>query len=338
MSEKNLEVPKWLQFKIYLGLILSLGVIAVLLTVLYTVHPYVAGAMAAIILFFLVKSERHNYSIEIQPEENEKLNKMVGEVADRLDMDFPDKVILIPGTSISVSGYRKKSLNIGIAGLRTLTDEQFKAILAHEFAHLYGKDTLIGGSLLRTKKSLRRSTQYSGKVAKMPGIRLYGALLTIFFSLFWNVFRIIVFGYSRQIEYRADLLASKIAGKDVLGSALISYSAYSSFFNQVAYRTQVQYLQNGERLVNVFEYVDQSFTDQERSKFKDAVTDKPKLCKRFFSTHPSLPKRLRAIGVEAEEVEDFETGESATELLEDYDKKEEELTEQLTEQLKDRYS
>ncbi len=100
-----------------------------------------------------------------------------------------------------------------------MTVSQFRAVLAHEFAHYYGGDTSLGPWVYRTKSSIVRIFENVGSVGKLARIAVLGlmyivvtTLLKWYFIAFLRIINIV----SRKQEYRADELACVVAGRQNL--------------------------------------------------------------------------------------------------------------------------
>ena len=113
----------------------------------------------------------------------------------------------------------RRIMGLGLPLLSTMTVSQFRAVLAHEFAHYYGGDTSLGPWVYRTKSSIVRIFENVGSVGKLARIAVLGlmyivvtTLLKWYFIAFLRIINIV----SRKQEYRADELACVVAGRQNL--------------------------------------------------------------------------------------------------------------------------
>jgi heat shock protein HtpX len=94
-------------------------------------------------------------------------------------------------------------------------------VLAHEFAHYYGGDTSLGPWVYNTRTSMSRVFENIRSVGKTKRIVILGVMYVIVTSVLKGYFmfflRAINF-VSRRQEYRADELASAVAGQESLMS------------------------------------------------------------------------------------------------------------------------
>jgi len=110
-------------------------------------------------------------------------------------------------------------MGLGLPLLSTMTVSQFRAVLAHEFAHYYGGDTSLGPWVYRTKTSIVRVFENVGSVRPLARIAVLGVMYLVVTTLlkwyFVGFLRVSNF-VSRRQEYRADELASLVAGRQNL--------------------------------------------------------------------------------------------------------------------------
>lgn len=133
----------------------------------------------------------------------------------------------------------RRIMGLGLPLLSTMTVSQFRAVLAHEFAHYYGGDTSLGPWVYKTKSSIVRVFENIGSVGKLARIAILGVmylvvatLLKWYFMGFLRVINLI----SRRQEYRADELACMIAGRtnliDGLQTIHRTSAAWPSYWKQ----------------------------------------------------------------------------------------------------------
>jgi Zn-dependent protease with chaperone function len=150
----------------------------------------------------------------------------IDSIAAALNEPTPTEVYLIGDTNAFVAdrgglmGFgSRRIMAFGLPLLSTMTVSQFRAVLAHEFAHYYGGDTSLGPWVYRTKSSIVRIFENIGSVGKLARIAVLGlmymAVATLLKWYFIAFLRIINF-ISRRQEYRADELACLVAGRQNL--------------------------------------------------------------------------------------------------------------------------
>jgi len=117
----------------------------------------------------------------------------------------------------------RRVMGLGLPLLAALNISQFRAVLAHEFAHYYGGDTKLGPWLHRTQMAMIRTFQNMGSVGKAMRVALMQVLYLIVFGIlkwYWLLFLRAINFVSRRQEFRADELACIVAGPQFLVSGL----------------------------------------------------------------------------------------------------------------------
>jgi len=159
--------------------------------------------------------------------------------------------------------------------MEQLEEEEIAGVIAHELAHIKNRDTLVNAVV----------ATLAGAVAVLARIAFWGAIFTgdrsrgkVFASLAFMILVPIIavlirFAISRSVEFRADSTGIKIHGqKEELSNALKNISSANTGSKYKASRVQ----EVGSNL-----FIENPFSG-------DSLT-------RFFSTHPTLDKRLENI-------------------------------------------
>jgi Zn-dependent protease with chaperone function len=163
-----------------------------------------------------------------------RLAQEIQTIAEALREPMPSEVYLIGDANAFVSevssstGFgRRRILAMGLPLLQMLTIAQFRAVLAHEFAHYYAGDTRLGPWLYEARVSMSRLYMNLGKNSQaMRYLRrwriLAAAYLLLMKSLqiYWKIFMRITQAISRRQEMRSDELACYIAGSQNLSEGL----------------------------------------------------------------------------------------------------------------------
>ncbi len=121
----------------------------------------------------------------------------------------------------------RRVMALGYPMLALLTVSELRAVIAHEFAHYYGGDTALGPWTSKTREaiilSLQRLSSDSGILHTLSEWAVIAILRLLVFgtlALYWKLFLRLTLAVSRQAEYRADELASAIAGAEPLLESL----------------------------------------------------------------------------------------------------------------------
>ena len=166
----------------------------------------------------------------LQPASHPRLFAEIENIAASLREPVPREIYLISDPNAWVAdrgglmGFgSRRVMGLGLPLLAALNISQFRAILAHEFAHYYGGDTSLGPWVHRTQMFMIRTFRAIGSMGehRLPGI--VAVLYMVVFGIlkwYWLVFLRAVNFVSRRQEYRADELASIVAGPEWLSGGL----------------------------------------------------------------------------------------------------------------------
>jgi Zn-dependent protease with chaperone function len=127
--------------------------------------------------------------------------------------DINAGVIQIP--RLGIFGWHQNYLLIGLPLMQSLSPEEFKAVLAHEFAHSSRGHGRFGNWLYRVRRTWE---QIFDQMARRR--TRWGAVLLKFINWFWPLFNGHVFVLARANEYEADACSVRFAGADATASAL----------------------------------------------------------------------------------------------------------------------
>src|SRR5262252_2915870 len=77
----------------------------------------------------------------------------------------------------------RRVMGLGLPLLSILTVSQFRAVLAHEFAHYYGGDTSLGPWVYKTQRAMVRIFENIGSVSELARIAILGIMYTVVATL-----------------------------------------------------------------------------------------------------------------------------------------------------------
>lgn len=186
----------------------------------------------------------------LEPEDAPKLWALTEEVADRINTRPIDTLYITPGVEIAVvergkwlkklAGNGERCLILGLGALPGLTQNQFKAILAHEYGHFSNRDT-AGGNLAIQVQASFHTIAY--------GLAVNGQ------AVWYNPAWLFVNGFSR-IFFRITLGASRL--QEVLADryAVIAYGTHNFIegLTHVVQRNLIFNLQAGSELKHAMQF------------------------------------------------------------------------------------
>ena len=200
--------------------------------------------------------------IEITKKDEPKLFKFIEEIVSEVKTDFPKKVYLSADVNACVfydSSFWsmffpiRKNLQIGIGLVNTISEQEFKAILAHEFGHFSQRSMKVGSYVHNVNNvifnMLFDNESYGNMIQSWADISGYFSIFVAFAvkiiqAIQWvlrKMYAIVNISYmalSREMEFHADEIAANVAGYLPLKESLLrmnladhSYNAVLNFYN-----------------------------------------------------------------------------------------------------------
>ncbi|MFN8359013.1 MAG: M48 family metalloprotease [Candidatus Kapaibacterium sp.] len=226
------------------------------------------ASVGIFIMLFLVKFlfKKHTKDVgsftEISIKTEPRLIGLIGDIVREVETDFPHKIYLSADVNASVfydSSFWsmflpvKKNLQIGLGLVNSVTEDEFKAILAHEFGH-FSQRTMKVGSYVYNVNQVIYNMLYDNdefevllyKWAEEHGaISVFVAIgLHIIKGIQWilkqlyEAINIRYMALSREMEFHADAVAAHVAGCAPLKDSLLrlqfadyAYSSVLDFYN-----------------------------------------------------------------------------------------------------------
>ena len=130
------------------------------------------ASLGVLVLIFLLKfifkshTVDRSHLIEINEQQEPKLFSMIQEIVKEVGTSFPKKVYLSADVNASVfydSSFWsmflpvKKNLQIGLGLVNTITKEELKAILSHEFGHFSQRTMKVGSFVYNLNQIIKSS-------------------------------------------------------------------------------------------------------------------------------------------------------------------------------------
>lgn len=218
------------------------------------------GVLILIFLFkFLFKKNTSDLSIytEITRNQEPQLFAMIDEIVLKVGTDFPKKVYLSDQVNASVfydSSFWsmflpiRKNLHIGMGLINSVTVEELKAIVSHEFGHFSQKTMKVGSYVYNVNhiiyNLLYDNSSYSSLAAKWTNVSSYfvifvGVAFKIIEGIQWllqKMYNLVNKNYlalSREMEFHADEVAAGVTGYLPLTTSLLRFDLSTSSFENV---------------------------------------------------------------------------------------------------------
>ncbi len=221
------------------------------------------ASLGFFVLFFLIKFVFKTHKIdtshltEITPIQEPKLFEFIGGIVKEVGTSHPKRVFLSNEVNASVfydSSFWsmflpvKKNLNIGLGLMNSLTEQEFKAILAHEFGHFSQKSMTVGSYVYNVNQVIYNllydNESFDDMIQNWANINGY---FTFFLSIalliikgikwvlikMYNIVNLNHLALSREMEFHADQVAANIVGFEPFKSALLRLNLANVAFKRV---------------------------------------------------------------------------------------------------------
>jgi len=293
------------------------------------------ASLGILVLIFLLKfiftshKVDRSHLIEINKSQEPNLFNMINEIVREVGTTFPKKVYLSSDVNASVfydSSFWsmflpvKKNLQIGLGLVNTITKEELKAILSHEFGHFSQRTMKIGSYVYNVNQiifnMLYSNESYENLIQRWANMSGYFSIFVLIaikinqgiqwiLKKLYDVVNKSYLGLSREMEFHADEIAASITGYEPLKKSLLRLVLSDGSFNNVLNFYQGKFSENikSENLYKdqtavihfLAEENNLTITNElpdillgEQSKF-----DKSKLViKNQWASHPTIKERI----------------------------------------------
>lgn len=259
-----------------------------------------AGVFAAIILrAFWVRLSPPS-GLEVHREEAPRLFLLIDKLTDTLGTPPFHHVFIVNDLNAAVAqtprlgifGWHRNSLLLGLPLMLAMTPVQFRAVLAHEFAHLGRQHGRFSAWIYRTRMVWSRLLEEL-KARNHWGSILFTKFL-VWYAPFFNAYSFVL---ARAQEYEADRQASRLVGcghmKDALATvhviARMMDDLYWPALNRRTITNPTPPAAHLEELTALLQWVPAS--NRIQGWMKDALQQNTG----YTDTHPSLTDRLAAL-------------------------------------------
>ena len=219
----------------------------------------------------------------------------------QMTAEFNASVQMVP--QWGVFGFNRTHLFLGLPLMQMLSPEQFAAVLAHEFAHSSSRHDRFGRWIYRLRQTWSRvftELQSAGNDAVLTSFR--GPLMW-FINWYWPRFNAHAFVLSRANEYQADRIAADWSSVSTLAQALWRIECFGRRLNDDFWNELTLLARSHEEVPDDVVARMKAFLDEE-PKPEDGqrwVEQAAQFLTGSIDTHPSLPDRLQALGLDVRE-------------------------------------
>lgn len=293
-------------------------------------------SVGILVLIFLVKfvftknkTNLDGYT-EITRTDQPQLFALIDEIVMQVGTSFPKKVYLTADVNASVfydSSFLsmflpiKKNLQIGIGLMNSLTQDELKAVLAHEFGHFSQKSMKIGSYVYYANQVIHnllfQNDSFGSlidKWANLHWIITLGVRAAIYIIIgiqkilqfFYKLINLNYLKLSREMEFHADAIAAHVAGSDALANALLridlansAYYTVLNFYEKNISKAQITsniYPQQSWIMKSIAEInevpLDRDLPQVTLEKF-DKISQSKLVVEDKWATHPSMNERVQ---------------------------------------------
>ncbi|EON78644.1 hypothetical protein ADIS_0818 [Lunatimonas lonarensis] len=296
------------------------------------------ASLGILILIFLLKFVFQNSKtdrsdlMEITQDKEPRLFAMIHEIVVEVGTGFPKKVYLSSDVNASVfydSSFWsmflpvKKNLQIGLGLVNTVTKEELKSILAHEFGHFSQRTMKVGSYVYNVNQVIYNmlfdNDAYEKIIQKWAEVSGYFSLFVsiavkIIMGIQWvlrKLYELVnknYLGLSREMEFHADEIAASVTGYLPLKRSLLRMNLADSSFDNVLnfYNRKISENIKSENLYDDQSALVQFLSEVNNLKITDNLPDisleeqirfdKSKLViKDQWASHPSIAERIKRL-------------------------------------------
>lgn len=263
----------------------------------------VGFGMAWVVLKSLFARASGEFGLPLSRTEEPKLYQAVDQVAAEVDTAPVDKIFLSPGSEIGVHqdgrgpfgmfGVKDRVLTLGMGSLQHLSIDEFKSIMAHEYAHFSHGDTFYGRFIHQVTASIHHSL---AGMAQTAGQLNYINPFYWFLVLYYKAYQMMAAGFSRSREFLADRMAVSLYGRDVFQSALTSVATQGTVAEGRVIEKVIHGLNQNQFCVNAYDLYRQGAGDEETTARRSKLHEELLVEKgTVFASHPTLTERFQAV-------------------------------------------
>lgn len=253
------------------------------------------GGAAVILWSILPRIDRFEApGPELRPEDQPELFREIEAIAELTGQSMPAEVYAVDDVNAWVTqrggimGIKsRRVMGLGLPLMETLTVDQFRAVLAHEFGHYHGGDTSLGPWIYKTRSAIFRTVE---------NLAQHSSILYKPFEIYAKLFLRVTEAISRRQELEADALAARVVSPRALAEGLTTVHraalAYGSYWDnevtpvlRAGFRPAVA---AGYRWFVGVESVSQRLDEWMAGQLENGTADP-------YDSHPPLAARLAAL-------------------------------------------
>lgn len=256
------------------------------------------GSVIIILKSLYIKLEAPN-EVTLNREEHPQLFKVIDSAIEMTKAPKLDEIYILDDANVRVTcllnGFGangKNVLGIGIQVLKLLNEEEFKAVIIHELAHIYNDDTKV------SSKISRRLTRWNEIVYRVDeGDNIIKMILLLPFAKFYiEKLERYLDAMSQTKELLADKEVAKYMSVEIYAKATMKLEIMEEFLANPYSKLEIR--SNDEAPKNYFTILFEDFESELPERKEQWMNQIKKRISSIYDTHPSFKERMEALGIE----------------------------------------
>lgn len=194
----------------------------------------VMGAATVFFAYLLIKALRITFKMpegfRLSKTEHAHIWKIIDNARMKVGAAATKEAFIVHGSMCGVAeipeGYGwsgKNTIIIGAALLQLCSEKELEAILLHEFAHIYHKDTALN------RKAQQQLSRWQYLIENSRKTKRFGGILRDYGQKYLTKLQVYRAISSKRMEYSADKTAAEIMGPKSYAQTIYKYALYSLY-------------------------------------------------------------------------------------------------------------
>ncbi|MCU9807471.1 M48 family metalloprotease [Paraclostridium sp. AKS46] len=256
------------------------------------------GSVIIILKSLYIKLESPN-EVTLNREEHQQLFKVIDSAIEMTKASKLDEICILDDENIGVTcllnGFGangKNVLVIGIKALKVLSEEELKAVIIHELAHIYNDDTKV------SSKISRRLTRWNEIVYRVDeGDNIIKMILLLPFAKFYiEKLERYLDAMSQTKELLADKEVAKYMSVEIYAKATMKLEIMEKFLANPYSKLEIR--SSDEAPKKYFTTLFEDFESELPNRKEQWMNQIKKRISSIYDTHPSFKERMEALGIE----------------------------------------
>jgi Zn-dependent protease with chaperone function len=257
------------------------------------------GTLYAIVRAIFTRVKESEPGRQLTRQEAPEFWALAERVAQKVGTRPVDQIYMVPGTEIAVTEQGpmldklrdrgRRMLIVGLAALDGMTEDQFKAILAHEYGHFSGRDTAGGNVAYQVQLSMQHLAL---RLALARQARVYNPAWW-FVNGYHRIYLRITLGASRLQETLADRVAALAYGSQNMIAGLEQVIRRSLEFDAQANAEIKQAVEEKRGLNNL--YLLPALPSEAQEEMETRLRKELERESSPYDSHPSYQERVKSV-------------------------------------------